>query len=108
RSTPIAVRNSGLRGQVQFDLRNSRDAGASLSDFSLLVGMQRMDVAMRDAYLPTLENVGETMAWLETALQGGELRNSGFVLRTASRDGETTGSNTFATWYDVHDGRLQF
>src|SRR5690606_28307089 len=59
-STLIAVRNSGLNGQVKFELRNSRnEQDQILSQFSLLVGMRSMDVAMGHAYLPTLDSVRE-------------------------------------------------
>lgn len=108
-STAIDVQNSGLDGQVRFDLYSTRNGtGEPVTELSLLVGMQSMDVAMRAAYLPTLEHIRPTMDWLQAALQGGRIRDSGFMLRTSTTANAPPEANTFATWYHVEDGRLQF
>jgi uncharacterized protein (TIGR02099 family) len=112
-STAIDVRNdtvgTGLDGSVRFDLYSTRDAsGAPVSELSLLVGMRSMDVALRSAYLPKLPRVQPTMDWLQAALQGGRIRDSGFLLRTSTIPNGPPGSSTFSTWYHVDDGVLQF
>jgi uncharacterized protein (TIGR02099 family) len=108
-STAIEVANSGLKGHVQFDLNSSRDLrGERQSELTLLVGMETMDVALRSAYLPITPRLRDTMQWLDGALQGGQVRDSGFVLRTSTLPTAPPESNTFATWYEVSGGRLQF
>ncbi len=112
-STAIDVRNSTLNksldGRVQFDLYSSLDAaGEQVSEFSLLVGMRTMDVALRSAYLPTLAPIRPTMDWLQAALQSGRVYDSGFMMRTSTVPNAPPASNTFATWYHVDNGSLQF
>ncbi|MEY4642205.1 MAG: hypothetical protein RLZZ227_2199 [Pseudomonadota bacterium] len=103
-----ATPGASLDGSVRFDLYNTRDgAGQRVSEIALLVGMNSMDVGLRSAYLPTLPRLRPTMAWLQDALQGGRIHDSGLLLRTSTiPNGLPT--NTFATWYRVDDGRLQF
>lgn len=108
-SSGIEVRAPGLDGTVRFDLLNSRDAaGARVSEFSLLVGMRSMDVGLRAAYLPTLPRLKPTMDWLQVALQGGRIYDSGFMLRTSTIPNAAGSSSTFSTWYHVDNGNLQF
>ncbi len=108
-SSAIDVRNSGLDGRVQFDLYSSHDAaGQRVSEFTLLVGMRSMDVAQRSTLLPTLARLRPTMDWLQAALQGGRIHDSGFLLRTSTVANAPLGSDTFSTWYHVDDGTLQF
>ncbi len=108
-SSGIDVQAPGLDGTVRFDLYNSTDGdGARSSEFSLLVGMRSMDVALRAAYLPTLPRLKPTMDWLQAALQGGRIYDSGFMLRTSTIPNATRASSTFSTWYHVDGGNLQF
>lgn len=108
-STPINVSNELLQGRVQFSLFNDRlEDGQLLSDFTLLVGMDYMDVAAHSAYLPTMANLAPTMQWLDTALQGGRIVNSGFLLRTPAAAGTAPTSATQSSWFRVQEGRLQF
>ncbi len=112
-STAIDVRNDtpgmGLDGRVQFDLFRARDgAGARVAEFTLLVGMRSMDVALRSAYLPTLPRLKPTMDWLQAALQGGRVHDSGFMMRTSTMPDRPAAMSTFATWYHVDGGQLQF
>ncbi|HEY0962707.1 MAG TPA: YhdP family protein [Pseudomonadales bacterium] len=108
-SSAIDVRAEGLDGTVRFDLYNTRDdSGARVSELMLLVGMRSMDVGLRSAYLPTLPRLKPTMDWLQTALQGGRISNSGFVLRTSTLPNAPRDANTYSTWYEVEDGTLQF
>lgn len=108
-STIIDVSNASLDGRVRFDLHNYRDGeGAWLNDFSLQVGMQRMDATAAKVYLPTLQRLRSTMDWLDTALQGGELGQSAFVLRTLSGRNAPPQATQAASWYRVTGGRLQF
>lgn len=108
-SDPIIVQGPGLDGRVQFELfqtRNSR--GVRSGELSLLVGVDTMDVAQRNAYLPRLDRVRDTMNWLQFALQGGRVRDSGFMLRTPIFKDGPPASSSLVTWYQVEDGRLRF
>lgn len=108
-STAIEVANSGLQGAVQFELHNTRDADGELSSqLALLVGMERMDVASGRLYLPDLDRMRDTMQWLEMALQGGELKDSGFLLRMSTLADAPPDSATFATWYHIADGSIRY
>jgi uncharacterized protein (TIGR02099 family) len=108
-SNAIDVRGDGLDGTVRFDLYGTRDGdGEREMELSLLVGMRSMDVALRDAYLPTLPRLQPTMDWLRDALQGGRVRDSGFMLRTSTLGNTPREMNTYSTWYHVEDGTLQF
>jgi uncharacterized protein (TIGR02099 family) len=108
-SNAIEVENSGLHGHVQFDLYSNHDpAGTPFSELTLLIGMERMDVAQRSAYLPAIPRLRPTMDWLNAALQGGAIHDSGFFLRTSTLANAAPDANTFATWYHVSEGRLQF
>jgi uncharacterized protein (TIGR02099 family) len=70
--------------------------------------MRTMDVGLRAAYLPTLPRLKPTMDWLQAALQGGRIHDSGFMLRTSTVPNAESTSSTFSTWYHVDDGTLQF
>lgn len=108
-SSAIDVRGEGLDGAVRFDLYSTHDEnGERVSELSLLVGMRSMDVGLRAAYLPTIPRLKPTMDWLQSALQGGRVRNSGFVLRTSTLPNAPRDANTYSTWYEVEDGELQF
>src|SRR5690606_16669502 len=85
-SNAIEARGEGLDGTVRFDLYGTHDgAGERVTELSLLVGMRSMDVSLTDAYLPTLPRLQPTMDWLRSALQGGRVRDSGFMLRTSTQ-----------------------
>jgi len=108
-STAIDVANSGLQGKVQFELENTRDSDGGLrSQLALLVGMEHMNVSMGHLFLPELERQRETMEWLEASLLGGELHDSGFLLRMSTLADAPSGSATFATWYQIKDGILRY
>ena len=108
-STAIDVQRPGLDGTVRFDLYSTRDSqGARVSELTLLVGVREMDVALRADYLPTLERIQPTMDWLRDALQGGRVRDSGFILRTSTVPNTERSSSTFSTWYHVENGNLKF
>lgn len=109
RSTPIRVRSDELEGKVQFALLNS---GMGTSDFrselDLAVGMDWMDVAVHADYLPTLQRTAETMRWLDSALEGGRIVDSGFLLRNSAGRRSDLNSLTHSSWYRVENGVLRF
>lgn len=108
-STPIEVENTSLKGRVQFDLLSTLNPQQQrISELTLLVGMDTLDVASGSVYLPSLPRLRPTLDWLAGALQSGQLRNSGLVLRTSSPPTLARGDNTFASWYEVSDGSVQF
>lgn len=108
-SSIIDVANAALEGRVRFNLHNTRDGdGHWTNEFELQVGMQRMQVEAGKVYLPMLERLQQTMDWLDDALLGGELGQSGFVLHSLSGAGVASPSAQGASWYRVTGGRLQF
>ena len=108
-STPILVSNEFLQGKVQFEVNNERlEDNKRSSTLSLMVGMEYMDLAIHSAYLPTLPRIAPTIAWLDTALQGGRIVNSGFILRTPIGRNTEPDSVTHASWYEVEQGVFKF
>ncbi len=109
RSNFIDVENADLNGRVSFDVHNQRDSkGIWSNEFSLQIGMNRMNVALAPDYLPTLASVHETMGWLRDALKGGELGESAFVLHTVTGENAPENDTFVGSWYRVHDGQLAF
>lgn len=108
-SSPIRVSSADLAGQVQFSLHNSGIGTDDFrSDLALAVGMDWMNVAIHADYLPALERTADTMQWLDTALQGGRIVDSGFLLRSSSGRRDELDALTHSSWYRVEDGVLQF
>jgi uncharacterized protein (TIGR02099 family) len=108
-SQPITVSSEQLEGRVSFSLHNSGLGSEDYrSDFSLLVGMERMDVALHGDYLPTLPGLADTMRWLDEGLQGGRIVDSGFMLRVSGGQRAGLDSLTHSSWYRVEDAELRF
>jgi uncharacterized protein (TIGR02099 family) len=116
-SALIRVANAQLQGQVSFAVENTRDqAGHWLSDFMLQVGVEKMQVETVPAYLPTLSRMRVTNAWLQAALQGGEVVDSGFVLHQLSgsalaslvTDTSIADVTQNVAWYRLQQGSLKF
>ncbi|MDR2212368.1 MAG: hypothetical protein LBE21_01925, partial [Pseudomonadales bacterium] len=104
----LDVHDADLDARVGFALLNQRfEDGTRESSLKLLVGVERMAVAPGKVYLPTLPRLAPTMDWLRTALQGGELSDSGFLLRQQRRNGVDV-STSVQSWYQVNGGNLRF
>ena len=108
-STPIMVHSADLHGRVQFALHNT---GMGTPDFrselSLAVGVDWMNVAIHADYLPMLQRGADTMRWLDAALVGGRIVDSGFLLRNSSARKAGLSSLTHSSWYRVENGVLRF
>jgi len=108
-SSIIDVRNEFTHGHVQFDLLNYRDAaGEPTTELSLLIGVLEMDASEKSLYLPTLPNLKGTMDWLDEALLGGDIRDSGFVSRTLISRNPVANSGTVFSFYQIDNGVLKF
>lgn len=108
-STPIIVRSADMEGRVQFSLHNTgMGTPAYRSDLSLAVGMDWMNVAVHADYLPTLQRTADTMRWLDEALVGGRIVDSGFLLRNSSTLEPGLSSLTHSSWFRVENGVLRF
>ena len=109
-SSVIDLDNADLAGRVRFDLYNVRNGeGLWYNDFTLEIGVQRMNVAAAPLYLPTLPRIRPTMDWLRAALKGGELGESGFLLhQIGGRAAPPLNATQVLSWYRVNDGTLQF
>jgi uncharacterized protein (TIGR02099 family) len=110
-SNLLDVHSDDLDGRVGFAVldRNVED-GSREHSFKLMVGVDRMAVVPGKIYLPMFPNqprLSGTMDWLRTALQGGELDHSGFMLRIQRRNREDV-STSVQSWYQAHEGKLQF
>jgi uncharacterized protein (TIGR02099 family) len=116
-SASISVANAQLQGQVGFAVENTRDhEGRWLNAIMLQVGVDKMQVSMIPTYLPTLNRLRLTTAWLQAALQGGEAVDSGFVLqqvsgsalKTLGLDANIAGLTQAIAWYRLQQGTLKF
>ncbi len=105
----IDVENADLSGRVSFDVHNLHDDNAGWdNEFSLQIGMNRMRVGVAPDYLPTLPNLKVTMDWLRSALKGGEVSDSAFVLHTITGEHAPENDTFVGSWYHVNDGNLEF
>lgn len=105
----IDVSNDFIHGHVQFDLYNHLDSrGERESELTLLIGLMDMDASYKSLYLPTLEKLRGTMDWLDAALQGGNITNSGFAARFSTLRDAPVESGTVLSFYNVSNGRLKF
>ena len=108
-SSPIYLSSDSLQGVVQFGLDTTQPGWQSrFPELSLLVGMDRMDVAIHSAYLPRLSRIANTMDWLDDALQTGSIRNSMFMLRTPTGGDPGPASSTHAGWFEAAGAPLRF
>jgi len=108
-SSVIDVSNDFMHGHVQFDLWNHRDSNDQpRSELILLIGILQMDASYKSLYLPTLENVRTTMAWLDEALLAGDITSSGFVSRTSTIRNSPANSGTVMSFFNVADASLKF
>jgi uncharacterized protein (TIGR02099 family) len=110
-SNLLDVHSDDLDGRVGFAVLDRDVAdGSREHSFKLMVGVERMAVLPGKVYLPTLPNqprLTNTMDWLRGALEGGELDNSGFMLRLQKRDREEV-STSVQSWYQARAGKLRY
>ncbi|MES2605546.1 MAG: YhdP family protein [Pseudomonadota bacterium] len=108
-SSIIDVANADLAGRVSFAIHNTRNAeGLWFNELSLQIGMDRLQVSAAPTLLPTIPRLQGTMDWLRTALLGGELGESAFLMHSLSGRAAPENATTVASWYRVKNGALQF
>jgi len=108
-SSVIDVSNDFLHGHVQFDLWNHRDSNGDLeSELTLLIGLIEVNGAFKSLYLPNLPKIQTTMDWLDTGLLGGQVSNSGMVIRTSTLGNAPENSGTVLGFFNVNDATLKF
>lgn len=108
-SSVIDLENADLSGRVSFALHNNRNAeGLWYNDFTLQIGVKRMNVTAAPLYLPTLPKLQTTMDWLRNSLKGGELGESAFLLHAIGGAAAPLNTTQVLSWYRVNDGILQF
>lgn len=113
KSNTIVAETDIIEGRVQFtSIVNRPRDGEPRADLDLRVGALRLDAAGRAAYLPDAPQVDEslanTMEWLNAAIQGGTLVNSGVVYRGSTLSNAASAAKTFQGFFLLEDGELNF
>lgn len=112
-SNVIVAESEAVDGRVQFNsrIRDFPD-GEREAELELLVGIERVDAAQKSLYLPDGSNITgnlrESMKWLDRAIIGGEVYNSGVIFRGSSVRGSDPITKTFQSFYLLRDGELKF
>ncbi|MBA4503129.1 YhdP family phospholipid transporter [Marinobacterium marinum] len=78
------------------------------SELVLLIGMTDSDGSQASIYTPAKEVGVELQQWLAQAIQGGRLRQGGFLLRTGTRNNGAPRSPVAQLFFDVEDGKLAY
>lgn len=112
-SSPVVAKSAIVDGRVQFASTINRYAdGRRAANLDLLVGALAVDAEQKAPYLPNAPNIApglkQTMQWLNEALQGGSLQNSGLIFRGSTSPGSAPISKTFQSFYVLEDGVLSF
>src|SRR5699024_4454132 len=81
-SSPLEIVGDHVDARVQFEVdKRQEPSGAAVADLALNVGIKRLEVASRSLYLPAIADLQLTMDWLDQALLGGEVQDSGLIYR---------------------------
>ena len=113
KSNAVVAQTDIVEGRVQFtSIINRPNEGEPRADLELLIGALRFDAAGRTAYLPDAPQVNEKlvdiMQWLDNALLGGMLKNSGAVYRGSTLPNAAAPTKTFQGFYLLDEGELNF
>jgi uncharacterized protein (TIGR02099 family) len=106
----VELASAQIAGRLRFAVDNRRSPeGLWRNEFSLEIGVDRLDLALAPSYLPGLPRLAAANQWLREALQGGELFDSGFVVHTVGGRAEPAlAVAEVLSWYRIRDGVLQF
>ncbi|MCH7816254.1 MAG: hypothetical protein IIC60_06765 [Proteobacteria bacterium] len=112
-SSVIVAKSELIDGRVQFSSTLNRPLeGERESQLELLVGALRLDAAQKSLVLPNAPKLDAklktTMQWLDRAILGGEVRNSGVIFRGSTLQGSAAASKTFQSFYLMSAGELSF
>jgi len=113
KSNPVVAQTDVVEGRIQFtSIINRPNEGEPRAELELLIGALRFDAAGRTAYLPDGPQVNEglanTMQWLNGAILGGVLTNSGAVYRGSTLPNAPAATQTFQGFYSLDEGLLNF
>jgi uncharacterized protein (TIGR02099 family) len=106
----VDARNSLLHGRAQFDLHiDYDDAGDMHPELSLLVGILDADASVADSYYPRLNAMSGVTTWLDGALLGGRVTNSGLIYRGyAGGKPKPAAARTLQAFFQFADAELRF
>ena len=112
-SSILVANSDAVDGRAVFTstLHRPEDGEAS-SEIELLVGARRVDVTQIALYLPDGPGVAgglrNTMEWLNRAVIGGDVYDSGVVYRGSTMQGAEAVTKTFQSFFLLANGELEF
>ncbi|MCH8264887.1 MAG: hypothetical protein IIC10_05760, partial [Proteobacteria bacterium] len=112
-SSILVANSDAVDGRAVFTstLHRPLDGEAS-SEIELLVGARRVDVTQIALYLPDGPGVAgglrNTMEWLNRAVIGGNVYDSGVVYRGSTLPGAEAVTKTFQSFFLLANGELEF
>jgi uncharacterized protein YhdP len=112
-SGTLVANSAAVDGRAVFTSTIHRPLdGEVSSDFELLVGVRRVDAAQKALYLPDGPRVAgglrNTMEWLDRAIIGGDVYDSGVVYRGSTLPGAEAVTKTFQSFFLLANGELEF
>ncbi len=112
-SSVLAGNASGVGSRVRFHSRLDQPGGGEReSELDLLVGVLQMDAAASAPFLPDGPSIRDGlrsgMEFLEDAIAGGSLHNSGGIFRGITTQGSDRLRKTFQSFFQWRDGVLRF
>ena len=112
-SGTLVANSDAVDGRAVFTSTMHRPLdGEVSSDFELLVGVRRVDAAQKALYLldgPRVEGgMRTTMEWLNRAIIGGDVYDSGVVYRGSTLLGAEAVTQTFQSFFLLANGELEF
>ena len=112
-SSVIIADSTAADGRVQFTSMIHRHAnGEREADFELLVGAQRVDATQKAMFLPDGPNIApalrNNMAWLDGAILGGTVFDSGVIYTRSTLPGAASETKTFQSFFQVSDGEFNY
>lgn len=113
KSNAVVAETDAVEGRIQFtSILDRPSEGEPRAELELLIGALRFDAAGRTAYLPDGPDVDEglanTMQWLNGAILGGVLSDSGAIFRGSTLPDSPAATKTFQGFYLLNDGELNF
>ncbi|MDG2420476.1 MAG: DUF3971 domain-containing protein [Gammaproteobacteria bacterium] len=112
-SSVIVAESEAADGRVTFNLTDNRTIANERNAYlELLVGASRVDASFKTLYLPDGPNVKEntrsTMEYLDKAILGGSVENSGVIFRGNSLADSGVNEKTFQSYFVVTNGEVNF
>jgi uncharacterized protein YhdP len=113
KSNAIVAETDFVDGRVQFtSIIDRPNDGEPRAELELLVGALKLDAAGRADFLPDAPQVNEglanTMQWLNSAILGGVLMDSGAVYRGSMLPNAPASTKTFQGFYLLDEGEVNF